>query len=393
VEREALSEWRGEMALYTQGDLTGAAREHLRWLLERSMETELGQRLGAERYVRSMARSDWRNGYRKRDLTTELGLLRGIRVPRSRQGGYAPSVFGRYSRRQPLVNAAIMEMFIAGVATRRVGEILEALLGDCPSASTVSRVTQELDERVRAFHHRALEDCWRFLMLDGVTMAVKGAGGLRKRLVLVAYVVDGKGRRQLLDFRLAQGESEAEWTAFLESLYRRGLEGQQLRLVVTDGGGGARAAAKAIYGDVPQQRCWVHKLRNVAGKVRRKDQPEVLQGARAIYLADTKRQARQAFRSWEKRWEPAYAEAVACLRKDLDALLCCFDYPKALRPKIRTTNPIERAFREVRRRTRPMSAFTNDRSCERIIYALIAHLNSQWSQTPSKPSPQSTHNT
>ena len=115
-EREALSSWRPEKELYAQGDLTAASREHLRWLLERTMETAVRQRLGAVRYGRSATRTDWRNGYRERDLVTELGLLKGLRVPRSRRGSYQPEAFARYQRRQPLVNRLILEMFVAGVA-------------------------------------------------------------------------------------------------------------------------------------------------------------------------------------------------------------------------------------------------------------------------------------
>jgi len=376
------------MALYAQGDLTAATREHLRWLLERTMETELTQRLGAERYGRGTTRTDWRNGYRERDLVTELGLLRGLRVPRSRRGSYQPQLFERYARRQPLVNRLILEMFVAGVATRRVGEVLEALLGDCPSATTVSRVAKELDARVRAFHHQPVQDRWRFLVLDGVRMSVKGACGLRKRMVLVVYGIDTEGRRELLDFLLADGESEAEWSALLQSLWSRGLKGACLELVITDGAPGLAGALRLVYPQARHQRCWVHKLRNVANQVRRRDQQEVIAGARAIYQAATRREAIKAFRAWKRGWTTRYPKAVACLEKDLEALLCCLDYPKYLRAKLRTTNAIERCFREVRRRTRPMSAFCNDASCERIVYALVAHMNHQWSH---KPLPQFTH--
>jgi len=381
-QREALSSWRTEMALYAQGDLTAATREQLRWLLERTMETELTRRLGAERWGRSATRTDWRNGYRERDLVTELGLLTGLRVPRSRRGSYQPQLFERYARRQPLVNRLILEMFVAGVATRRVGEVLEALLGDCPSATTVSRVAKELDVRVRAFHHQPVQDRWRFLVLDGVRMSVKGACGLRKRIVLVVYGIDTEGRRELLDFLLADGESEAEWSALLQSLWSRGLKGTCLQLVITDGAPGLAGALRLVYPQARHQRCWVHKLRNVANQVRRRDQQEVIAGARAIYQADTRREAVKAFRAWKRGWATLYPKAVACLEKDLDALLRCMDYPKHLRPKLRTTNAIERCFREVRRRTRPMSAFCNDASCERITYALVAHINHQWSHKP-----------
>src|SRR4030042_7082612 len=120
-EAEALSEWQEEMALYTQGELTAGARRHLHLLLERTLETEITQRLGSARYGRSAERCDWRNGHRQRDLVTELGLLRGLQVPRSRKGTYQPQVFARYQRRTQLVNALIVEMFVAGGAAARGG--------------------------------------------------------------------------------------------------------------------------------------------------------------------------------------------------------------------------------------------------------------------------------
>ena len=381
-EREALWSWRAEQALYAQGDLTAGAREHLRWLMERTMETEITKRLGADRYGRSESRCDWRNGYRERDLVTELGLLRGLRVPRCRKGRYQPEVFGRYQRRQPLVNRLMLEMFVAGVATRRVGEVLEALLGECPSATTVSRIAKALDERVREFHQRPLHDRWRFLLLDGVRMSVKGASGLKKRLVLVVYGIDERGGRELLDFLLAEGESEAEWSRLLNHLWSRGLKGARLELVVTDGAAGLIAALKFIYPHALHQRCWVHKLRNVANQVRKRDQQQVMAGARAIYQASTRRGAIAAFLAWKRHWQRPYPKAVLCLEKDLNELLACMDFPQPMRVKLRTTNAIERCFREVRRRTRPMSAFSNDASCERIVYALIAHMNAQWSRMP-----------
>ncbi|MFB3880168.1 MAG: IS256 family transposase [Armatimonadota bacterium] len=387
-QREALSEWRAEQALYLEGELRAGEREQLRLMMQTSLEEDIARQLGVHRYCRDIARRDWRNGYRRRDLVTEKGLLEGLRVPRSRHGTYQPLVFQRYQRRQPLVDELIREMFVAGVSTRRVGEILEALLGDRPSATTVSRIAKTLSEQAKRFHHRPLHDRWRFLLLDGVTMSVKGARGLRKRLVLVVYGIDTEGRRELLDFLLADGESEAQWAALLHHLWGRGLKGAKLELVVTDGAPGLIAALKFIYPHALHQRCWVHKLRNLSNQLRRIDQQTVIAGARAIYQAPTRQAALSAFLAWRRQWQGRYPKAVLCLEKDLNELLACMDFPQPLRVKLRTTNAIERCFVEVRRRTRPMSAFANDASCERIVYALIAHMNAQWSH---KPLPGFTH--
>ena len=186
------------------------------------------------------------------------------------------------------------------------------------------------------------------------------------------------GQRRLLAFRLAQAESEAAWEAFLSQLRERGLGGQHLRLISTDGCPGLHAALETVYPYVPRQRCWVHKLRNGAALRTRSQQADCLAEAKAIYLAPTRRQAVQAYWAWAQRWRGEAPKAVACLERDLDELLNFLACPEAHRRKVRTTNAIERAFREVRRRTRPMSCFTNDASCERIIYAVVSHLNKSW---------------
>jgi putative transposase len=171
---------------------------------------------------------------------------------------------------------------LRGVSTREVGKVLEPVLGWRPSAQMVSRVTQALDSAVQHFHWRGLADDIRYLLLDGVTMKVKQPGGLGKKLVLTAYGIRTNGRRVLLDFRIGQSESQAQWEAFLEDLFRRGLEGAQLRLIATDGAPGLAAAIAIVYPKVSHQRCWAHKLRNVAAKLPRKIQRECLWDAKRI---------------------------------------------------------------------------------------------------------------
>lgn len=353
-------------------------RELLKVLLEGALEAELVELLGASRYRRTEVRHGYRNGFYERDLATQIGIVKGIRVPRARHGVGDRRVFRRYQRRQERVNALIRDIFLAGISTRRVGAVLAGILGEPVSAQTVSRVARSLDREVARFHAAPLADDLRYLLLDGVGMRVKGAAGVRRRIVLCAYGITGAGQRQLLDFRLAKAESAAAWEAFLSQLRERGLRGQWLRLIVTDGCPGLHAALETVYPYVPRQRCWAHKLRNVSNLLKRSQQQECMQGARAIYQAPTRRQAVRAYWAWSQRWRGAAPKAVACLERDLDELLSFLACPEPHRRKVRTTNAIERAFREVRRRTRPMSCFTNDASCERIIYAVVSHLNRSW---------------
>ena len=364
------------------GDVKRETLKLVKLLLEESMKEELVVYTQAEWHARTVGRLHSRNGFYTRTLSTELGGLNELRVPRSRDGRFRSTVLPRYQRRQPSVNRLLQDVFLAGVSTRRVGEVVQPLLGVRWSASTVSTVTKTLDAAVRAFQGRRLLDEYQVLILDGVRQSVKTALGATKRVVLVVYGITVFGRRELLAFRQAASESQAAWEAFLNDLYRRGLEGAHLKLVATDGCRGLHAALEVVYPYVKRQRCWVHKLRNVANKLPRTIQATCLTEAKTIYHASTRREAVSRFHRWERHWQRLAPKAVACLREDLDELLTFLEFPEVQRVKLRTTNVIERCFREVRRRTRPIGCFTNAASCDRITYAVFHRLNTLWQERP-----------
>jgi len=366
-------------------DLSARGRESLRALLEASMRTELTQRLGYEPYQRDpQVHTNYRNGYYLRDLDTQFGLIGNLRVPRARQGETAYRVLERYCRRAPWVNDLVQEMFLAGVSTRRAGRIVKGLLEASVSASAVSQICRRLDEQVRAWHRRPLRDQYQYLILDGVSLRVKGAQGASKRIALCVYGITPKGRRELIGYRLSKSESEREWVALLEDLRRRGLAGDRVALAVTDGGQGLINALGFVFGQIPLQRCWAHKLRNVANKLKVAQRQPCLQQAASIYQAKSRHEALRQFRAWKARWQDEASKAVACLADDLDSLLEFFARPKGHWKKIRTTNAIERQFREVRRRTNPMTCFAHERSADRILYAIFNYANQRWAQSPLK---------
>jgi len=367
---------------FFEEELGEQVRSEVKRLLEEALEAERTDWLGVGRYVRDEAeRRDYRNGYYRRDLGTQLGLLRRLRVPRTRRGCQS-QLLPRYQRRQESVNGLVREAFLRGVSTRQVGEVLEPVLGESYSPQTVSRIARGLDEAVRAFHRRRLRDEYVYIFLDGVVLKVRDARGrVRRRWVLVAYGITAQGRRELIAYQLARGESEASWTAFLQGMFLHGLEGRCLRLVITDGSSGLRAALAVVWPQVPLQRCWAHKLRNIADKVPKKEGSCVREAA-AMYRAPSRGEAQRSFRRWAGKWRSTRPRAVASVERDLEELLAFYDFPPAHWQKIRTTNIIERAFREVRRRTRPMSSFTNPASCDRIVFGVVSHLNRSWERKP-----------
>jgi transposase-like protein len=318
--------------------------------------------------------ADRRNGSYRRHLLTELGDIE-LAVPRTRH--FSPlSVLRAYARRPEPVDRMILACFVLGLSTRKVGEALLPILGRPVSPTTVSTVAKQLDAVVAAFHARPLRERYRVLMLDGVVLARKTGAGAIKRPVLVVLGLRPDGKKEVIDFRLAASESAAEWERFLGDLIRRGLSTDALEMVCVDGGSGLLAALPTAFPGVPVQRCWAHKIRNVLDKVRKVDQPAVKAGLHAIMNAKTLPQARSAARRFADLWADQYPKAVASLRDALDELLTCWRY-KSLdqRRQVRTTNAIERRFREVRRRTRPMGVFSDRTSMDRILFAVFNHEN------------------
>lgn len=326
--------------------------------------------------------ADRRNGYYRRHLLTELGDIE-LEVPRTRR--YSPTeVIRAYARRTREIDRVILAGFVLGLSTRKVGETLLALLGRSVSAATVSQVAKTLDAAVAAFHRRPLQNRYKVLMLDGVVLARKTGAGALRRPVLVALGLRPDGKKEVIDFRLATSESAPEWEKFLADLYRRGITGEGLDMICVDGGAGLLAALPTVFDGIPVQRCWAHKIRNVLDKVKKADQPAAKRALHKIMNAPNGPAARAAAGKFANRFKAKYPAAVSCLRNDLDELLTCFRYKsEEQRRRVRTTNAIERRFREVRRRTRPMGTFQDRTSMDRILFAVFTHENkSQGVSTP-----------
>jgi len=360
------------------GDLYGQTRQAWKQFLDRESLRERDRYLGVGWYERAeQPEREYRNGFYEREYTTILGSMR-LRVARSRKKGFLPQALGAFQRRGEGVTELIREVFLRGISTRDVGRVIASATGEAVSAQTVSNVAKSLNRVVQQFKEARLQDDWVYLFLDGVSLRVRRPAGRKRVQMLVAYGVRADGSRQLLAFLRTRGESQAAWEGFLEDLYRRGLEGKRLQLIVTDGCPGLAAAIQTVYPEAEHQRCWVHKMRNILEKVRKKDYEAVKQSAQAIYLADNRNQARAAFQRFQRDWSRYYPSVVRQLEKDLPELLTFFNFPKHLWRKLRTTNAIERCFVEVRRRTRPMVCFVNVESVDRILYSIFNRFNDQW---------------
>jgi transposase-like protein len=278
------------------GDLYGHTKLAWKRALEAELEWERDRFAAREFYPRrSQRRQPYRNGYYERDFETRLGTIR-LRVARTRGESFLPRALEPFQRRAADIAMLIRKAFLRGTSTQQVGRVVATLTGEVVSPQTVSKLTRDLDEAVKQFHQARLSDDYGYLFLDGVSLRVRRPAGRKRVHMLVAYGVRRDGTRHLLAFLRSQGESQADWEGLLQDLYRRGLEGKQLGLIVTDGCPGLAAAIPTVYPRARHQRCWVHKMRNILEKVRKRDYDEVKTGAQAIYLADSRAYAESAFR-------------------------------------------------------------------------------------------------
>lgn len=386
-----------------EGDYRFETRNKLKEVLEDRMGSEVEQHLGRERYERreSGDKEDYRNGFYERHFLMELGDLI-IRIPRTRKG-FISKVLRAYQRRSRSIDQLIMACFILGMSTRKVSTALLSLLGERISATTVSEVAKRLDQAVKRHHERQLMDTYRFLFFDGVVLKQKGAVKVQRKIILCAYGETWEGKKEMIDFLLASSESQNAWEGFLRDLYGRGIEGTSCEIITTDGGQGLLNALEVVYPRIERQHCWAHKARNVLDKVKKADRERVKKDFHRISHAKNRQLATQAYWVFCQKYRKAYPGAVKSLESEINNLLSFYEVKlsieerkgrdvqeldkaqESLWRKVRTTNLIERAFVEVRRRTRPMGVFGNRSSIERILYAVFFHLNSKGQEVPSLP--------
>ncbi len=344
-------------------------RQAVRLALVMVLEEEVSVLIGADRYERNPQRSDQRNGYYQRNLDTTVGRIEDLPVPRTRKG-HQTQVFERYARRQAELDQAIADMFIGGVSTTRVAEVVETLTGTKASASTVSRVYQGLEDEFESWKKRPLVEQYLYAFGDGVYFTVIYEHEGCKMPIIAVVGIREDGQREMLAFRVGERENQPAWEELLQDLRDRGLK--KIGLWITDGGAAMRAAIEVKFPSTPRQRCIKHKLDNVLGYVPRKHWDHIRPELRAIFYQNSRHDAEQEAAAFCAKYQADYPSAVACLQRDLAACLTFYDFPKAHWPSIRTNNIIERLNREVKQRTHKMgAAFRNEDSCLLLFYAVI----------------------
>lgn len=352
-----------------------------RRLLEESLKAEQGHVVRAGPYQRTRRRRCYRNGYYTRDVVWKLGVLSKVLIPRTRSGKYQSAILDRYRRFGGRFDRHILQLFALGLSTRRVECFFTGFFGQYGlGAQTVSDILKRVAGELHEYRTKPLSDDVRYLYLDGLYLTIRSAFK-RKYVVLVALAENCDGTRQVVGFQVAVSEKAVHWQAFLDSLYRRGLKGKQLQMVITDGAAGLIDAVRTVYGFVPIQLCWVHRQRNLVRKLkRRSNRKAICAEISTIFQSDSRQQALQKLRDFHQRWHPKEPRAVNVFLKDIELSLTFFSGPRDKWNQLATNNIIERQIREIRRRVRLIDSFRDELSCERIIFTQVKLLNQRLSR-------------
>jgi len=360
------------------GELDSAAAGLTKVLLETLAESEVERRVGARLYERGEGRTDHRNGYRRRVAQLSYQVVE-IRIPRLRGQGFVPSFLEPGHRAIAQVEGWVDKALMVGLSRAEVIRLLESTTGCRPSEKLLKRVQRELDKRVKQFRERRLTGRYRYLFLDAAW--AKDIVGLyaTRICIMTAVGVTYSGEKEILGFERTPTENDGAWRGFLSRLVARGLKPSELCLVISDEHKGLLSAAGEVLGDVAYQLCWAHRCRNVRKAVNVCDRKAVIAGLREVYQAPSLSSAKDALRRWRVRWMQKYPNVVASVEEDSGWLLAFFACPELHWEYVRTTNPIERVFLELRRQQFGCGAFANRDACNRAVYRVFAWLNELWS--------------
>jgi transposase-like protein len=344
-------------------------------VVNEAMKLERTQALQAEPYERTNERTGYANGFKDKTLALATGKVL-LKIPQVRGLEFYPSCIEKGIRSERSLKLAIAEMYVKGVSTRRVSDIVEILCGTEVSSSQVSRLAKELDAEVESWRASPIGQI-QYLILDARYESVRVGSQVVKQALLLAIGVDYNGERHILDTSVANSEAEVNWRVFLEKLVRRGMHG--LRMITSDDHSGLRAAIDAVFPGILWQRCQFHLQQNAHAYVTRKDDvPVVSADIRKVFNAPDYENAERYLNQLVETYQKTNPRLAAWADENLREGLSVFHIPENHRRKMRTSNLAERQMKEIKRRTRVVGVFPNAESLLRLAATLLLEQNDQW---------------
>jgi len=352
-------------------------KRFLEAMVNQAMQGEVAQHLAADPHQRTGRRKGYRNGVKSRTLSTRVGPL-ALDVPQTRGcEPYHPSMFARWQRSERALLIACAEMYFQGVSTRKVQNVLEQMCAGEISSATVSRIASELDEKLSDFRRRSLKATeYPYLHIDARYEKVRVDSRVVSQAVLVAVGFTSDGRREVLDWRIADSESQETWGQLFRELKDRGLKG--VKLVVSDAHRGIRSALERHFQGVPWQRCRVHFKREMGRKVSYKQLKALMKDLASVFASEDRTECLRRGEEMADQWQGRYPAVAAMLRESLEDCLTVLDFPESHRRRLASTNMLENLMKRLKARTKVVGVFPNRSSCDRLIGSLLLEVHEQW---------------
>jgi putative transposase len=363
--------------LIEKGSDADLLREMMIFTVNRMMDLDVEGLTGATYGERSDARTNQRNGYRERPWHTTIGTL-PIAIPKLRKGSYFPPFLEARRTSDKALIAVIQEAYVHGVSTRSVDDLAKAMGLAGISKSQVSRLCAEIDERVKTFLTRPIEGLWPYLWIDATYVKVREGGRIVSVAVIIAVGANADGRREVLGMAVGPSEAEPFWTKFLRSLTERGLRG--VKLVISDSHEGLKKAARKVLG-ATWQRCSVHFMRNALANVEPKHRGMIAAAIRTAFAQETEKEAHAEWKAVADRLRQRFPRVAAAMDEAEHDVLAYMSFHKSHWNQIRSTNPLERLNREIKRRTNVASIFPNEKAIVRLVGAMLLEQNDEWAVT------------
>jgi len=365
-----------ELRGLTKEEISRRIREGVKAVIEEVLEEEMTEHLAAGYRERTPTRRGERNGHYTRSLITPVGKVEQLRVPRDREGTFLTEVFERYKRMTGEVEEAVLEMYLQGVSTRKIAAITEGLSRIRISKDAVSRIAQRLEEELSAWRKRLLELAYPYLYLDASYFKVNWGGRVVDLALLVAVGVNEEGYREVLAVEPAGGERKEAWRNLLKGLMERGLRG--VRLVISDDHPSIRQAVMAELTGARWQRCVVHFERNVLAHVPQSERKVVAEDLREVFAVKRRSTAESLAQAFVERYRDRFKRAVEVFARGLEEALAYLDFPSSHQRYIKSTNVLERLFREVKRRTKVVGVFPNEKSLANLATVVMLRASEDW---------------
>ena len=346
--------------------------------IEKLLKGELTEFLNYDKYDSAGKNSgNSRNGNYSRNLQTKYGVIENLEVPRDRNNDFQTALFEPYKRRDNWLEQTVIQMYARGLSTRDIADLIEKMYGQKYSATSVSNLTDIALKEIEQWKKRPLEKRYSVIFIDALSIKIRREHvGNESAYIIIG--INEEGYREILDFYIGVTESAALWQEVLMNLKSRGVE--QVLLGVMDGLPGLTDSFLKVYPKADVQRCVVHKIRNTLHKVKKKHTDEIVTDLKKIYKAPSREYAEQALNDFSSKWDKLYPHLAQSWFEDKDELFAFYKYPDSIQKSIYTTNWIERANKEIRKRLKTMNSLPNEKAAEKILYLKIIDYNYKWSE-------------